>query len=196
MALVSIRHVEVMAVLGIPIAAGGISSLLWRKVDATTRSSLESLRRYETNHGGGMLLLSLLGLAGLAVAGGLPRTGFDSARFPVAMVTELKRADIVPTGPVFAPDVWGGYLILEFPQARVFVDGRWDMYGDAFFARYADIYLARPGWSRSLQKAGVTWAILPLEAPLAAAMRASPEWTPWRADATAVAFRLRTSTGQ
>ncbi len=194
MALVSIRHVEVMAVFGVPIAAGGISSFLRRKVDAPTRSSLESLRRYESDHGGGLLLVVLLGIVGLAGAGRWPAAGFDPAHFPVGMVAELKRAAIVPAGPVFAPDVWGGYLILEYPEARVFADGRWDMHGDAFFVRYADIYLARPGWSRSLQEAGVTWAILPLEAPLAAAMRTSTEWAAWRADGTAIAFRLRAPT--
>ena len=38
---------------------------------------------------------------------------------------------------MFAPDIWGGYLLVEWPQVRVFVDSRWDMYGDAFFERYA-----------------------------------------------------------
>jgi hypothetical protein len=194
MALVSIRHVEVMAVLGVPIAAGGLSTFLRFKLDAPTRLWLESLRRYESGHGGGLLTVVLLGLAGLAAAGRLPHAGFDPASFPVEMVSELNRAGVVPNGPVFAPDVWGGYLILEFTRARVFVDGRWDMYGDDFFVRYADIMLARPRWSQLLREAGVDWAILPLEAPLAAAMRASPEWTPWRADATAVAFRRRITT--
>jgi hypothetical protein len=54
---------------------------------------------------------------------------------------------------------FGGYLI--FSGVRPFIDGRSDMYGDAFFMRYADIYLARPGWPDGLREAGVSLAILP-----------------------------------
>jgi hypothetical protein len=101
----------------------------------------------------------------------------------------LKESGPPPDGPVFAPDIWGGYLLLEWPQARVFVDGRWDMYGDAFFERYAGIYLGRPGWSEALRGAGVTLAILPREAPLAQAMQASADWVLWRSDETALVFK-------
>ena len=98
---------------------------------------------------------------------------------------------MAPTGPVFTPDIWGGYLILEWPEARVFVDGRWDMYGDEFFRQYADIYLARPGWSEALAAAGVTLAILPRDAPLVEPMQASVDWARRNEDDAAVVFQRR-----
>ena len=73
----------------------------------------------------------------------------------------------------------------------MFVDGRWDMYGDVFFSRYADIYLARPGWPAALREAGVTLAILPRDAPLVEAMLVGAEWERLRVDETAVVFRRR-----
>ena len=141
--------------------------------------------------GGGVLIAVLALLSGLALTGRLPRAGFDPALFPVNAVADLRQSGTVPQGPVFSPDVWGGYLILEWPQARVFVDGRWDMYGDVFFSRYADIYLARPGWPAALREAGVTLAILPRAAPLVEAMLASTEWERLRVDETAAVFRRR-----
>jgi len=192
MAFVSIRHVEVMVIFGTLAISGGFSRYVGSRSDAVTREVLEALRARERRCGGGSLALVLAAICGLAIAGGLPRAGFDPRQFPVGAVAALKESERAPDGPVFAPDIWGGYLLLEWPQARVFVDGRWDMYGDAFFERYAGIYLGQPGWSEALREAGVTVAVLPREAPLARAMQASPDWAPWRGDETALVFRRRT----
>ena len=135
--------------------------------------------------------MPVLALGALAALGRLPDAGFDPDQFPVRMVQQLKNAGVAPTGAVLTPDIWGGYLILEWPQARVYVDGRWDMRGDAFWSRYASIYLARPGWERLLQEDGVALALLPPDAPIAAAMRASPAWRAGGADATAMVFERR-----
>ena len=136
-----------------------------------------------------MFVAALLLTAALAVAGWFPQAGFDNSLFPVEMVAELKRAGVAPEGPVFTPDIWGGYLILEWPRARVFVDARWDMRGDAFYERYADILLARPAWSRLLKETGVNWVVVPPDVPLAPALRSSSEWRLWKSDSTAMVFR-------
>ncbi len=188
MTFLSIRHVEVMVIFGALAIAGGFSRLVRSRSDAGTRALLETLRRRERGAGGALaIVLAAIGV--LALAGRLPRAGFDSRQFPVGAVASLQSAGPAPDGPVFTPDIWGGYLLLEWPQARVFVDGRWDMYGDAFFERYAGIYLGQPGWSEALRESGVTVAILPPEAPLAQAMRGSAEWTLWRSDETALVFK-------
>lgn len=192
MALLSIRHVEVLVVFGALVISGGASAMLRVKADAPTRALLEMLRAREVRCGGWPLLAVFACVAALALSGGMPGTGFDPAQFPVGAVAALKASGTAPEGPVFSADVWGGYLILEWPQARVYVDGRWDMYGDAFFMRYADIYLARPGWQEGLREAGVTLAILPRDAPLAEAMRGSVEWESQSVDGPAEVFRART----
>ena len=191
MAFLSIRHVEVLVVFGALVISGGFSALLRNHADSPTRALLETLRAREARAGGGILLVLLALLPVLAAAGALPRAGFDPEQFPVGAVAALKASGPAPAGPVFSADVWGGYLILEWPEARVYVDGRWDMYGDAFFMRYADIYLARPGWPDGLREAGVSLAILPRDAPLAEAMRGSADWELLRADGPAEVFRRR-----
>jgi len=191
MAFASIRHVEVMAIFGALVISGGVSSLLRVRCDRPTRDQLAALRLREERSGGAYAVAAIVIVWILAILGLLPRAGFDPGQFPVGAVAALKQDGTVPKGPVFTPDVWGGYLILEWPQARVFVDGRWDMYGDEFFKRYADIYLARPGWSEALVSMGVTLAILPRDAPLVDAMGGSPDWVRQRADETSIVFRRR-----
>jgi hypothetical protein len=193
MAIAAIRHVEVMVIFGALVVSGGLSSFLRLKTDPETRAHLAALRVREERSGGALVASALVIVWVLARLGLPPRAGFDPALFPVNAVAALKRSDPTPAGPVFAPDVWGGYLILEWPEARVFVDGRWDMYGDEFYKRYADIYLARPGWSSALMEAGVTLALLPRDAPLVEAMRSSADWIGWGSDETAVVFRRRTA---
>ncbi|OLD66305.1 MAG: hypothetical protein AUI47_00195 [Acidobacteria bacterium 13_1_40CM_2_68_5] len=189
MAFVSIRHVEVMVIFGTLVIASGFSRYLRSRLDAGTRAVLEAVGARDRRCGGGALMIVLATIFALAIGGGLPRAGFDPRQFPVGAVAALKESGRAPDGPVFTPDFWGGYLLLEWPQARVFVDGRWDMYGDAFFERYAGIYLGQPGWSKALREAGVTLVVLPREAPLARTMQASADWALWRSDETALVFR-------
>jgi hypothetical protein len=174
-----IRHAEIVAVVGSMVLAGGLSAWLDRRRDARTRSEWEGLRTYELRHGGVALAATVVTLAVLAGARSLPAAGYDPTLFPVSAVQSLRAAGVRPRGPVFAPDIWGGYLILEWPEARVFVDGRSDMYGDDFMTRYVELYDARPGWEERLRNEGVEWALLPPEAPLARAMQKSLDWNSW-----------------
>lgn len=57
----------------------------------------------------------------------------------------------LPAGEMFNPYNWGGYLIWAlWPDYRVFVDGRTDLYGDEFLHQYLDVWLARPGFEQTL----------------------------------------------
>jgi hypothetical protein len=191
MALRSIRHVELMVIFGAILLADGVSIGIAPKVPRDVRALLEPLRRRERQAGGGLFLAGLLIAALLAVSGRFPESGFDASLFPVKQVRKLRDMGVRPAGPVFTPDVWGGYLLLEWPEAPVLVDGRWDMRGDAFYLRYADTLGAGPGWERNLAEDRVDWVLLPPEAPLAPALRSSPEWDFRGGDATAEVFQRK-----
>jgi hypothetical protein len=191
MALRTGRDVEIMAVLGAIVIADGVTAWVHQRLGGETRSDLEGLRRREATGGGGLFLGALLLAALLAAAIRFPPAGFDAAQFPVEMVGRLRAAGVRPEGAVLTPDVWGGYLILEWPEARVFVDGRWDMRGDAFFERYADIMLARPGWEGWLRDAGIAWVLVPPDAALAQALEQSREWTRWGSDDVSRVYRRK-----
>jgi hypothetical protein len=191
MALRTVRDVEIMAVFGAIVLAGGFSSWLRQRLGAALRADLETFRRRESGSGGGLVAAAFVLAAGLAVAGRYPPSGFDPAQFPVGMVARMQAAGIRPEGPVLTPDLWGGYLILEWPAAKVWVDGRWDMRGDAFFERYSDLVLARPGWEAILDQSGIGWVLMPPGAPLARALGQDGAWTLWGEDGVTVVYQRK-----
>src|SRR6185437_5482839 len=99
----------------------------------------------------------------------------EARNFPAAAVSFL--AANHPPAPLLNHYNWGGYLIWKlYPQYRVFVDGRADLYGDDFLNRLADIYYIRHNWQDEFAATRVCSVILPPEAPLISALRESPDW--------------------
>jgi hypothetical protein len=191
MALRSVRDVEIMAVFGAIVLADGLSGWLRPRLGDEMRAELESFRRRESVSGGGLVVAAFVLAACLAAAGRFPPCGFDPALFPVDMVARLKAAGVRPDGPVLTPDHWGGYLILEWPEAKVYVDSRWDMRGDAFFERYSDLALTRPGWEAILDGSGIGWVLMPPEAPLARALRQDGGWNLWGSDGVTEVYQRK-----
>lgn len=62
-----------------------------------------------------------------------------------------------PPGEMFNPYNWGGYLIWSlYPEGyRVYVDGRTDLYGDAFLREYVNVQWGRPGFEQVMDKHGI-----------------------------------------
>jgi len=99
----------------------------------------------------------------------------EARNFPAAAVSFL--AANHPPAPLLNHYNWGGYLIWKlYPQYRVFVDGRADLYGDDFLNRLADIYYIRHNWQDEFAATRVCSVILPPDAPLVSALRESPDW--------------------
>ncbi len=84
-----------------------------------------------------------------------------------------------PEARIFNSYAWGGYLINElYPEQRVFIDGRPDMYGDALVEEYVDVLTIQSGWQDILDKHGVDLVIIEKESALATVLRESPAWRP------------------
>jgi hypothetical protein len=65
-----------------------------------------------------------------------------------------------PAGPMFNSYNWGGYLIWKlWPDYRVFVDGRTDLYGDELLGQYLQVHLAQPGFQDVLDEHGVNFVL-------------------------------------
>lgn len=191
MALRTVRDVEIVAIFGAIVLSGGFSAWLRPRIGDPTRADLETFRRRESESGGGLVAAAFVLAAGLALAGRFPPSGFDPALFPVEVVERMKAAGIRPEGPVLTPDLWGGYLILEWPAAKVWVDGRWDMRGDAFFERYSDLVLARPGWEAILDQSGIGWVLMPPGTPLARALGQDGGWILWGEDGVTEVYQRK-----
>jgi len=81
------------------------------------------------------------------------------------------------TGNLYNTYHWGGYIIWEsYPERRVFIDGRADMYGDQFMEQYHNVSRAGPAWRQPLEEHGVRMALVEKESPMATILLASGGW--------------------
>jgi hypothetical protein len=113
---------------------------------------------------------------------------FDAKRFPVQAVEVTAQRGI--QDPIFAPDYWGGYLIYRFfPEARVFVDDRHDLYGDGFLKDYLKVMHVQPDWEKFLNERQVHWVLAPAGSSLANILKENPSWKMTYEDNTAVLFQ-------
>ena len=108
---------------------------------------------------------------------------------PVAAVQAARAAGL--TGHVFNSIRFGGYLMAE--GIPTFVDGRADLFGDAFLARYAAATAgADNGLPYLLDYYSVAWVLFEPQSPTATVVAHLPGWERIYADPYATVFR-RTS---
>jgi hypothetical protein len=105
---------------------------------------------------------------------------------PVQATAFLK--DERPPGPIFNSYNWGGYLIWELPEYPVFVDGRTDLYDDAFLREYLSIVLAQDGWEEALESHGVNVVLIEPQSVLGRLLVERPAWEQVYADEMATIF--------
>ena len=113
----------------------------WRALPFLKKAKEVFQREHAGQHAGAGAVTVALLLAGLAVAGGtvagvavIPNQ-FDEKAFPVRATAEARRAGL--DGRMFSHFVWGGYLMHEWPEQRVFIDGGTDHYGEKLFNEYS-----------------------------------------------------------
>ncbi|MEW5820374.1 MAG: hypothetical protein AB1782_09300 [Cyanobacteriota bacterium] len=75
-------------------------------------------------------------------------------------------------GRFYTHPTWGSYAILKlFPKYKVFIDTRFDMYGDEFFKKAHNIKLTRGKWLDDLAEYDVNWICVPNNAQIAVELR-------------------------
>jgi hypothetical protein len=95
--------------------------------------------------------------------------------FPKAAVDWL--LENKPQGNLFNSYSWGGYLIWRmYPEYRVYIDGRADLYGDKFIFDYTTVFRAEPGWENKLIGQAVKVVLIESDAPLSSMLRQSQGW--------------------
>jgi hypothetical protein len=113
---------------------------------------------------------------------------FDGKRFPVEAAEVIAQRDI--REPIFCPDQWGGYLIYRlYPQTKVLVDDRHDLYGARFFTAYENVVLVQPGWKKVLDEEHANWVLMQKNSSLGTILGQTPGWKLIHEDETAVLFQ-------
>ncbi len=136
-------------------------------------------------------LLGLVGLAALAkVSVPLKRETNQAAlerQLPVGAVAFIRQ--ISPAGPMFNSYNWGGYLLWTlYPEYPVFVDGRTDLYDDAFLREYLDAAAGGPGWQETLDRFDVKLVVMEAGSGLDRELGHNDAWLESYRDDLAVIF--------
>ena len=114
----------------------------------------------------------------------------EAQHFPVAAVAFLNQER--PPSPILNHYNWGGYFIWKlYPQYRVFMDGRADVYGDRLMDEFAASYYLTDNWKAPLQEWGIRTLILPPDAPLITALQSQPDWKKVYGDSEAIILTRR-----
>ena len=125
----------------------------------------------------------------------------EAELFPQAAVAPLKSSDVKSSDGsrrLFAYYDWGGYAIWKFyPEYRVFVDGRADLYGDDLLQQAIKTALnLRSGWREVLDHWQIEVVLVPPSCALAQALLLDPGWRAVFSDPKAVVFVRRQPAGQ
>lgn len=118
--------------------------------------------------------------------------------FPVAAIEYLKSH--MPPGHVFNDSVTGGFLIYNFyPNIKVFIDGRLDMYGEDFAREFLkllgqpEVGDANDNWKKLFHQYQIQWVMIRPDAPLRYVVDADPDWERRYLDSECVIFSRRST---
>lgn len=182
-----VRHVELVALISPLILASAISTqwIVPQNVARQTETLNKFFKRHAQPASLPAVLMAFLLVSALAYYKVHQREiKPHENRHPIAAIQAVKEAGI--SGPVFNTYSFGGYLI--FSGTPAFIDGRADMYGDAFTRRYLEA-IRLPGTNglvKLLDEYKVNWTLLTPNAPAVDYLDLLPGWVRVYADDTAV----------
>jgi len=187
-ALRSARHVPLFAVVAAPIIGKHLVPI-WEGSRVQKRLSQKgqtrlNLRLCALNW---FLLLLILCAGSFKAALSLKENeSLQRQTFPVAAVDYLEGEE---RGNIYNLYHWGGYLIWRlYPEWQVFIDGRADVYGDAFIGEYLEVYQVRQGWRDTLEKYEVDLVLIDRDSALATILDNHSDWRKAYEDEVAVIF--------
>lgn len=171
------RHLPIFAFASIPLLAEHAS--LWLKSSelgarfhnhqGTTQPAHPSLLRPA-------LLVVALCVGMINVRQVLARqASVEAERFPASAVEFLRAEN--PPGPIFNWYDWGGYLIWKlYPERRVYIDGRADVYGDAFIEEFLRASRGEGDWREPLRRYEIRTVITKPDSPIVSLLEHEEGW--------------------
>jgi hypothetical protein len=180
--LMSVRHAPIFAMVVLPFAAEELT-LAWQKwCEGMKGKDLPViLYRIGADHLKAFRRMSvavpLFGVALLVFDFGIAwPTDFPAIKFPVEFVNR-HGADLAGKR-LFTTDAWGDYLIYRnYPNQRVFLDGRTDYYGPELSHEYASLLNGEAGWEAMAAKYRLELAMVPEGSGLASLLKKNAHWS-------------------
>jgi hypothetical protein len=180
-ALGSVRHVTIFVTIAAPLIASEVSEL-WREwVRPASRKSIRKIIDGLSNDmGTGFAWSSIWPVVFLLVLAGLDEPirwpkDFPKERFPLAMVA--RHQERIKSARVLTTDQWADYLIYRnYPDQRVFFDGRSDFYGAELGKQYMRVSGAQYDWPRIMDRHKFNLVLIPMDWALGSVLKQDRRW--------------------
>jgi len=188
LSIFAVRNVAIFAVVAVPLLVRYGSAALESQFGALRLGRPKPVSKKMAAVNWVLLGLLLLATVGQAVAILSPAaiTAAERERFPAGAVAFIRENR--PTGKLFNSYNIGGYLLYQlYPDYPVFVDGRTDLYDDAFLRQYLQA-MNGDGWEEIFRRYDIRLVVLETDAPLARILRTAPNCTNEYTDALTEVF--------
>jgi hypothetical protein len=188
MALGHVRHAELLGLVGPLVLAGSLGPQIAARIGAMPISALGRIVGRLANPAGAPAIALVLAIA---LSGSLPLLlrpieRADDPATPAEALAAAARLGVA--GPVFNSEGFGGYL--SFAGIPTFIDGRAELFGDAFLDRYlAAEKGGEPALTSLLESYRITWTLLAPQQGAVARLDALPGWRRVYTDGHAVVHR-------
>jgi hypothetical protein len=169
------RTVPLAAFLGLPLACAAAERALSRG-----RGAVRNARRWRVWVAAGVVGASLAIPLASARAGGA--TGLPTRLQPTLAA--------LPSGSrILVDSDTSGWVLFAFPHLRPVYDLRVESYSATSVKNYIAVMDAEPGWEKLLEGSEAESALVPVDAPIRAALTEKARWTEVGADAGLVLLR-------
>jgi hypothetical protein len=176
MSLVSLRNAPLLAVWSVPVVAMSLAARWPARLTPrpAPASQVRARRLMEATTAVVVVVISAVLVLPQTPAAHLDET--VASEFPEAPMDIV--LDENPDARILAEYGWGGYVIYRGYDsgARVFVDGRNDMYDQSILEDYSAIRSADPGWEELLASYEVEAMIWPADVVLTRGLLDGTEW--------------------
>ncbi len=173
LALRSGRHIALYAIVVIPLLGArlqAVAPVLQRTLDTWRSRRILALTWP-------VVLVTVLILGNDAAKSQTLQFGREpsATTYPAGALQYLREHNL--SGNLFNLYEWGGYLVYHlYPQRSVFIDGRPDVYGDAFVDKYVQVTYLKPTWRAVLDQYNIDLVLMDKFSPLAVVLGGAPDW--------------------
>jgi hypothetical protein len=179
-ALDAVRHIPIFILVAIPVIAAALPVARGSRAGSSEVSKnarrgapISSWFRPSFN----LAIVILIAVLALVKWVSLARNqdAREAELFPQKAVAFLRAGD--QPQRIFVYYDWGGYAIWKlYPEYRVFVDGRADLYGDDLLRQFKTAVQLRSGWRDVLDSWKVEAVLVPPSSALSQALLLDPKW--------------------
>jgi hypothetical protein len=194
MALYSARYIPLFAVIVAPILLRQMETIFGNAEGTLIRflkARSENITAIDKSLRGGVWPVIAIVSVYILATNGYIQYGFDESKMPVAAVEFLKKEHL--KGNMFSNDEFGDYMIYAaWPEYKVFIDGRSDMYGRTWGSQYLKVVRVQPDWEKVIEKNNIAWVLGSTNSSLSSILLEKKSWHLVYADTVANIFVKKT----